>query len=57
MRVKVQRYISLWGEIRWGIYVKRWWFPFWVRVDYWESKGPALHHAETIKHPQITEIT
>ena len=57
MRVKVQRYISPGGELRWGIYVKRWWFPFWVRVDFWMSEELAIFHAEFIKHQQITEIT
>ena len=57
MRVKVQKYISLWGEIRWGIYIKRWWFPFWVRADYWCSEKIAIDHASTIKNPKITEIT
>ena len=57
MRVKVQRYISAVGDLRFGIYVKRWWFPIWVRVDYWLQEDVAIKHAERIKHPKPVEIT
>ena len=57
MRVKVQRRASARGELQFGIYVKRWWFPFWVLVDYWLDEQVAIRHAETIKHPKPVEIT
>ena len=57
MRVKVQRSVSARGELQFSIYVKRWWFPFWVLVDYWLDEQVAIRHAETIKHPKPVEIT
>lgn len=57
MRVKVQRYIDNYGDVRFGVYVKRWWFPFWVLVDYWFQEDIAIKHAEHIKHPKPVEIT
>jgi hypothetical protein len=57
MRVKVQRFVTYHGESQYGIYVKRWWFPFWVRVEYWHSEQIAIKKAEAIKHPQPVEIT
>ena len=57
MKVKVQKYISLQSDIRYGIYVKRWWFPFWVKVDYWLDEKVAIDHAVLLKHPKSVEIT
>ena len=56
MKVKVQRYVSATGYLRFGIYVKRWWLPVWVRVDYWDDEAVAILKATVIKHPKITEI-
>jgi len=56
MRVKVQRRVSARGELQFGIYIKRWWFPFWVLVDYRFQEGIAIKHAEHIKHPKPVEI-
>jgi hypothetical protein len=57
MRVKVQRYIAMSGDQRFGIYIKRWWSPFWVRIDSWASEQNAIKRAELIKHPKPVEIT
>jgi hypothetical protein len=57
MKVKVQRYVQASGYMKFGIYVKRWWLPIWIRVDYWDMEEIAIQKALVIKHPKITEIT
>ena len=56
MRVKVQRFVTYCGELQYGIYVKRWWYPVWIRVSYWPNEQTAIKKAEAIKHPQAVEI-
>ena len=56
MRVKVQRRVNMRGDLQYAIYVKRWWFPFWVYVDYWLDEVVAIKKAEVIKHPKPVEI-
>ena len=57
MKVKVQRYVTTGGAMRFGVFVKRWWFPVWVKVDYWSTETAAIQNATEIKHPMIVEIT
>jgi len=57
MRVKVERYVNSSGDIKYGIFVRRWWFPCWVKVDWWDNEEVAIKKAIEIKHPKITEIT
>jgi hypothetical protein len=56
MRVKVQRFVTFYGESQYGIYVKRWWYPVWIRVSFWDDEQVAIKKAEAIKHPQAVEI-
>lgn len=56
MRVKVQRRVSARGDLQYGIYIKRWWLPVWICVDYWLDEAVAIKKAEVIKHPNSVEI-
>lgn len=56
MKVKVQPYVSTYGDLNWGIYIKRWWLPVWVRHDYWLDESKAILEAKLLVNPRITEI-
>lgn len=56
MRVRVAKRVTARGEAVWAIEVKRWWLPFWTRVDYWAHKPTAIEKATALKQPDITEI-
>lgn len=56
MRVRVR--FGKTGDMRdrWFIDVKRWWWPWWVTVDYWDSEEVAIAKAQAIKYPKIIEV-
>jgi hypothetical protein len=56
VKVKVQPYVSAYGDQFYGIYVKRWWLPIWVKVDFWSNREAAVMRAKLIKHPETVVI-